>query len=402
MEFDLVQITGVEEILGNKELDPGRYNQVRLSVDKVEVTRQDGNVVDARVPSDRLKIVGGFTLTAGETTILTFDFDADKSVVLAGPRNVLVKPVVKLLVRGADTALAAAIQVGEIQPTTDAPAPTSTPTLAPTPTSTPIPTPTPTSTPEPTPTPTLTATPEPTPTPIPVPPELEVWTSQPGVVRADTTSTSSINLVDGTIRTYFHDVGSIVFAESSDGRDLSVTTRTNIIGTGISGDAQSFVSNPAILLRDDGQCLMVYEASTFPPPNQTDRVLYAAVSADGITFGAPVALAASSLDQSPQGTLFQSVPDLVRLSDGSIRLYYVARGEAVASRRSDDGGETWTQDAGYRLGKMFGRPEAAYVDPDVVARPDGGITMYIAYSEFESECGGLGVSVFVLLILTTD
>ena len=39
---------------------------------------------------------------------------------------------------------------------------------------------------------------------------------------------------------------------------------------------------------------------------------------------------------------------------------------------------------------MFGRPEAVYVDPDVVVRPDGGITMYIVYSEFESECGGRG------------
>lgn len=167
-------------------------------------------------------------------------------------------------------------------------------------------------------------------------------------------------------------------ARAAMGLTFSVTTRTNIVGTRISGDAQSFVSNPALLLRDDGQYLMVYEASTFPPPNQTDRVLFAAAAADGITFETPIALAASNLDQSPQGTLFQSAPDLVRVPDGSIRLYYVARGEAVASRRSNDCGETWTQDAGYRLGKMFGRSDAAYVDPDVVVRSDSSVTMYIA------------------------
>ena len=64
-------------------------------------------------------------------------------------------------------------------------------------------------------------------------------------------------------------------------------------------------------------------------------------------------------------TLFQSVPDVVRLPDGSVGLYYVDRGNAVPSMRSDDGDKTWPQDAGYRPGEMFGRSETAYVDPDV-------------------------------------
>ena len=220
---------------------------------------------------------------------------------------------------------------------------------------------------------------------------LETWVPVSGVVRARTTSTSSISLPDGTIRTYFLDGANIVYAESSDGRDLSKTVPTNIVGTGIPGDSQSFVSNPAVLLRDDGMYLLVFEANTVPPPNQKDRALFSAVSEDGITFGAPAALPDSSLDQSPGGeSLFQSVPDVVRLPDGSIGLYYVARGNAVASMKSDDGGMTWSQDAGYRLGEMFGRSEAAYVDPDVVVQPDGSITMYVAYSEFEPRCGGLG------------
>ena len=150
VEFDLVQVTGVEEILGDKELDPERYDQVRLNVDEAEVTFEDGRVVDAKVPSGRLKIVGGFTLEEGKTTILTLDFDADKSVVVAGTKNVLIKPVIKLLVRDKDTTLAEASQVGEIQ---EQDLPTTIPTETPVPTLTPAPSPTPTQTPTPAPPP---------------------------------------------------------------------------------------------------------------------------------------------------------------------------------------------------------------------------------------------------------
>ena len=37
VEFDLVAITGVEEVLGSRELAPGRYGQVRLDIQSVEV-----------------------------------------------------------------------------------------------------------------------------------------------------------------------------------------------------------------------------------------------------------------------------------------------------------------------------------------------------------------------------
>ena len=126
MEFDLVQVTGVEEILGDTQLAPARYDQVRLSVDNAEVTFEDGNVVNAKVPSGRLKVVGGFTLEEGSATILTLDFDADKSVVITGSKNVLIKPVIKLLVRDRGATLAQASQIGEIEAEAQ-PSPTPTP-----------------------------------------------------------------------------------------------------------------------------------------------------------------------------------------------------------------------------------------------------------------------------------
>ena len=130
VDFDLVEIQGVEQVLGEAELDPGRYGQIRLTVEKAEVTVR-GNTVAARVPSGKLKIVGGFLLEEGETTILTLDFDANKSVVVAGTRNVLIKPMVKLLVRGVDEDLASAQEVGE---TESAPDETVTPDRTPEPT----------------------------------------------------------------------------------------------------------------------------------------------------------------------------------------------------------------------------------------------------------------------------
>ena len=185
LEFDLVQITGIEEVLGSAELEPGQYDQVRLAIESVEVTVL-GADLQARVPSDKLRIVGGFDLVAGEATILTLDFDAEKSVVIAGP-NVIVKPVIKLLVRSRGEEMSSATVAGETEETDeDAVGPTATAVLAQPPADTPTPLaptatavpPVATVVPAATPTsvstatavpPTATATVEPTPTATPTP-----------------------------------------------------------------------------------------------------------------------------------------------------------------------------------------------------------------------------------------
>ena len=114
VDFDLVEIQGIETTLGEAILEPGTYNQIRLSIESAEVTVQ-GVTLNARVPSGRLKIVGGFTLDAGATTIVTLDFDAAKSVVIAGKRNVLIKPVIKMLSRRGDQPMSEADEIGSIE-----------------------------------------------------------------------------------------------------------------------------------------------------------------------------------------------------------------------------------------------------------------------------------------------
>ena len=102
--FDLVEITGVEQVLGTAELEAGRYTQIRMNVVSVEVTfkpRGEAGFVTrfATVASGELKVVRPFEIAAGETTVLTLDFDAAKAVVVTGKGDVRFKPVVRLLVR---------------------------------------------------------------------------------------------------------------------------------------------------------------------------------------------------------------------------------------------------------------------------------------------------------------
>ena len=80
----------------------------------------DGDQVEATVPSETMRIVRPFTIVAGETTIATLDFDAEKSVVAQGNGGYLLKPVVTLLVRGSDEPFEPVV--------TDTPTATATPT----------------------------------------------------------------------------------------------------------------------------------------------------------------------------------------------------------------------------------------------------------------------------------
>ncbi len=97
--FDLIEIRGVEQLLGTNEVTAGKYTQVRLVVDSIQVALGSGDLQDAEVPSKELKIVHPFDVVAGETTALVLDFEADKMVNVTGASKITVKPVIKLTVR---------------------------------------------------------------------------------------------------------------------------------------------------------------------------------------------------------------------------------------------------------------------------------------------------------------
>jgi len=95
--FNLLDIEGIEQHLGQIETEAVKYTQVRLVIETVQVEfNNSGNLEDARIPSKELKIVHPFNIVKGETTALVIDFDADKMVTLTGSGDIIVKPVVKL------------------------------------------------------------------------------------------------------------------------------------------------------------------------------------------------------------------------------------------------------------------------------------------------------------------
>ncbi|HID71314.1 MAG TPA: DUF4382 domain-containing protein [Thermoplasmata archaeon] len=99
-EFDLIKLSDAQELLGGKELEPGRYTQLRLTVEALEIIIKED---DEEKPYDlklrgqsRLKIVRGFEIVAGETTELLLDFDAEKSIKKTGKGVYFLKPTIKL------------------------------------------------------------------------------------------------------------------------------------------------------------------------------------------------------------------------------------------------------------------------------------------------------------------
>jgi len=99
VHFDLVAIVGVQEFIGSKEIEAGFYTQLRMNVTRATVVV--GEVEhDAFVPSGKLKFIRPFQVKDGEITGLLLDFDGDRSIILTGTGQYILKPVVMLFVPG--------------------------------------------------------------------------------------------------------------------------------------------------------------------------------------------------------------------------------------------------------------------------------------------------------------
>lgn len=93
--FNLLDYVGnVTGILGEVELQPGEYEQIRLYIDSATIT-VNGQTQNLTVPSKVLKFVEGFQVEANKTLFLTLDFDSEKSIV-KDARGYKLKPVIKL------------------------------------------------------------------------------------------------------------------------------------------------------------------------------------------------------------------------------------------------------------------------------------------------------------------
>jgi hypothetical protein len=97
--FDLFEVIEKPCVLGSDNVTAGKYTQIRVYVQGVEGLTKDMEPYKADVPNGILKFVRSFDVEDGVTTILTLDFDGDKSLVMTGKEGkFLFKPVVKLLI----------------------------------------------------------------------------------------------------------------------------------------------------------------------------------------------------------------------------------------------------------------------------------------------------------------
>jgi len=76
-------------LLGQAEVQAGQYTQIRLKISAAEVV-WNGQTYPMTVPSGAqsgLKLLSNFELVPGSTYEIVLDFDAERSVVVTGPRN---------------------------------------------------------------------------------------------------------------------------------------------------------------------------------------------------------------------------------------------------------------------------------------------------------------------------
>jgi hypothetical protein len=96
-QYDLLQLkaSGAIALLADVNLSAGTYNQIRLTIGKVEISAS-GSIREAKLPSGTLKIVGRIVVEEGKTATAVLDFKADKSLHITGNGMFVLAPVVHL------------------------------------------------------------------------------------------------------------------------------------------------------------------------------------------------------------------------------------------------------------------------------------------------------------------
>ena len=111
---DLKKLQGPVDILGGGLLTAGHYTQIRLVVKKATIyfdiappatdpactavapELTSTNKKDVTIPSGEVKLNRGFDLAADGTTLITLDFDGDKSINLTGTGTYMMSPVIAI------------------------------------------------------------------------------------------------------------------------------------------------------------------------------------------------------------------------------------------------------------------------------------------------------------------
>jgi hypothetical protein len=199
------------------------------------------------------------------------------------------------------------------------------------------------------------------------------WQKQPGDIRPNLDSTSSLVLPGKKIRTYFVEDGFVSFIESEDGVTFRQTARTNIGPVEQEGNA-GIPADPVVLLLRSGRFMMLFntgQSKTQLLNNPRYTKLHLAYSDDGINFDYQGVV--NDLDKDPYAIVNQV--DALALGEGSIRIYGADNG--ISTAVSKDGGRTWITDGLRLIGQ-----EAS--EPDVHLDQNGDYVMYYVSKERRS------------------
>lgn len=97
---DLLTLTdGATELLATVPADPGEYEFIMVELDQSQsfvVDAETGTEMALQIPSEEIKVLGGFEVLEDMTTTLTLDFDAEQSLIKLGNGNWLMTPVIVL------------------------------------------------------------------------------------------------------------------------------------------------------------------------------------------------------------------------------------------------------------------------------------------------------------------
>jgi hypothetical protein len=201
-------------------------------------------------------------------------------------------------------------------------------------------------------------------------PKLLLWSRE----RKITEGVSSCTILKDGEYWLFYTGRGIELAKSSDG--LSFSSIGTIIEAEDSKDRIDMATNPSVFATKDEKYRMIYEGSRMDY-NRNDRRLYSAISSDGLVWIAEEGVRFEDEGDGKPGELFTSVPDIIQLDDGRLRMYYT-RGITSAIAISADEGITWVKEKNLDL-------ERIAIDPDVVVLDDG--TYKLFFTSFDSEFG---------------
>ncbi len=210
------------------------------------------------------------------------------------------------------------------------------------------------------------------------------WTLEDETIISGSTSTSTVRLSDDSYIMYLAGIRS---ATSTDG--LTFENQSFLDGVA------DYTDNPAILLHSDGTYILIYEQEVVSDENLAAPVLgmkeeeggsstkyfLRSTASDGETFtqttgsetGGAVFGPEDDDDPGP------SVPDMIELSDESIRIYFVTGGSFIGSALSTDKGVTWEREGLITIkGLAEDRPA---VDPDIIQLDDGRYRLFFVAPE---------------------